>query len=198
PIKAVTVIVLLLYSAIGYSQKPVELKDEGRVYIIDSSSFVPMDSIGPGQFRLSGSVNDKLYFFTPEPVKPYWFRYKLTNPDSVSRDWLLVSYNFSIDEIDLDIFSDIHPPEKDFFRDTISVYNRKLQHKQPVFVLKFSPHETKTVYMRLRNESAFQYVFALYSGPEFFSHFFKEYLVFGLFYGLMLFVFFYSIIYFIF
>jgi len=190
---------LLLSSSLGFSQKTIVLQDDDKVYIVDSASFEQLDSLGPEKFVPSTSnANHKLNFHNPNTDQSYWYRYTLSNEDSVYKEWLLVSYNYSIDEIDLFIHSNKQPAQKEFFRDTISVYNRKLQHKQPVFVLRFLPYETKTIYMRIKNESPYQYVFAVYSEIKFYSHFFQEYLWFGLFYGLMLFVFVYSIIYFIF
>lgn len=190
---------LLLSFSTGFSQKAIVLQDENKVYTIDSTSFEQLDRISPEKFvPATTNPNQKLYFHNPNTKQSYWYRYTLTNQDSKYKEWLLVSYNYSIDEIDLIIRSDKQPASEQFFRDTMSVYDRELQHKQPVFVLEFQPYETKTVYMRIKNESPYQYVFAVYSQIKFYSHFFKEYLWFGLFYGLMLFVLVYSIIYFIF
>jgi signal transduction histidine kinase len=188
---------LFLNQIVCLSQPSIILKDAEKVYQIDSSYFIQLDSIAPGKF-VPSAQNPKLYFYNPDTEQAYWYRFKVSNQDDVFREWLLVSYNYSINEIDLIIYSDLAPPEKQFFRDTIGIYQRKIQHKQPVFILNFKPHETKTVYVRLKNESPYQYVFVVYSEFKFFSHFFIEYLEFGLFYGLMLFVLVYSLMNFIF
>jgi signal transduction histidine kinase len=191
--------IILLNASLCFSQSPLVLDDAEKVYEIDSSGFTQLDSIGPGKFKPSPSGTDnKKFFFNQDTQKAYWYRFKVSNKDSISREWLLVSYNYSIDEIDLLVYSDKSPPEKLYFRDTMSIYQRKIQHKQPVFSLNLKANETKTIYIRVKNESPYQYVFAIYSEFKFFSHFFIEYFQFGLFYGLMLFVLLYSIMNYIF
>ncbi|MFN3406098.1 MAG: sensor histidine kinase [Cytophagaceae bacterium] len=180
-------------------KKPIILSDLNKVYTIDSSHFFHVDSLGLGVFkRLENPPDIRPYFYNSDTKKSYWYEFKVINPDSVIKEWLLVSYNYSIDEIDvLEASGDVINSSK-IFRDTISVYNREFRHKQPVFRLSFKPFEEKNIFIRVKNNSPYQYVFAIYSGSEFFSHFFQEYLLFGLFYGLMLFILLYSIMYFIF
>jgi signal transduction histidine kinase len=191
--------IMLLNATLGFSQSPIILADVEKIYQIDSSCFTQLDSIGPGKFIPTPlNSESKTFFYNQDTHKAYWYRFKVSNKDTVFREWLLVSYNYSIDEIDLLVYSDKGPAEKLYFRDTMSIYQRKIQHKQPVFSLNLKPNETKTIYIRLKNESPYQYVFAIYSEFKFFSHFFLEYFQFGLFYGLMLFVLLYSIMNFIF
>jgi signal transduction histidine kinase len=192
-------LILILSVESSTAQKPLVLEDIEKIYQIDSSCFLHLDSVKypPIKFTAAASQN-KLFFSNPDTEKPYWYTFKVNNPDSVFHEWLLVSYNYSIDEIDMLIYSDMSPFEKQFFRDTMSIYQRKIQHKQPVFTLNLKPGETKTIYLRIKNESPYQYVFAIFSEYKFYSHFFLEYLQFGLFYGLMLFVLLYSIMNFIF
>jgi signal transduction histidine kinase len=196
--KLFLVFFLIICSEPDFAQRPLVLNDPGKIYQIDSSYFTQFDSTKEG-FKITPlSSKSKLFFYNPETEKPYWYRFKVSNRDTLFREWLLVSYNYSINEIDLMIYSNLGPSEKLFFRDTMNIYQRKIQHKQPVFPLSLRPGETKTIYIRIKNESPYQYVFAIFSEFKFFSHFFLEYLQFGLFYGLMLFVLLYSIMNYIF
>lgn len=171
-------------------QHVLSLNDRDLIYTIDSTYFVVTDSLGV-PLRME---ENKLFFSNPDPEKAAWFRFKIRN-NSLVTEWYLVSYNFSVDEIDLIEISAGHKT-KEIFRDTMGIMEREIHHKQPVFTLSFAPGETKEFLLRIKNESSYQYTFGLYSGNKFFSHFFKEYLLYGLFYGLMLFVFLFSLMYF--
>lgn len=198
-IKQLGLFLLLFHCVvISYAKEPIILQDKNVVSLVDSSSFIQLDSIGPGKFKPVPNIFKKAYFYNHDTEKSYWYTFTVINQDSVDKEWLLVSYNYTIDEIDLLVYPESGIMEKQIFRDTMSIYMRELQHKQPVFKLQFKPQEAKTFYVRIKNDSPYQYVFAIYSHQKFFSHFFREYLLFGLFYGLMLFILLYSIMYFIF
>ncbi|MFL5730838.1 MAG: sensor histidine kinase [Cytophagaceae bacterium] len=198
----VILFLMLMYSADAFSvpRSPLLLKDEDKIYLVDSTYFVGMESFDPHTStgkELSGK-NKTLFFYNKDPGKSYWYRFQVRNDYDEPKEWLLVSYNYSIDEIDFLAGSDSGKFESQRFRDTISIYERRFHHKQPVFLLKFLPHETKTVYIRVRNESSYDLAFAFYSHETFSAYYFKEYMLYGLFYGLMLFVLLYSIVNFIF
>ena len=168
---------------------PLVLKEEQTAYTLDSAHFLALDSIGPGLFTEASEPDRQLYFTNTHPEKSYWYCFTLQNNLDEAKDWLLVSYNYGIDEID--VWSDYKSGPQQF-RHTTGVYDRKFGHKQPVFVFHFLPGESKTLYVRIKNEFSYKHVFAVFSYSEFFVHFFHEYLFYGLFYGFMLFVIVYS------
>jgi signal transduction histidine kinase len=169
---------------------PIYITEKTEVYIIDSSNFQEWNPINKTALPATSK------FFRNENVDlSSWYTFKITNTTKAAAEWYLVSYNYSIDLIDLITVSDAGQTEEYHFRDTTSVYNRVVKHKQPVFKVFLKPNETKTYYLRLKNESLYDYVFALYSHEKFLSHFFIEYIEFGIFYGFVFFVLIYSLIY---
>ena len=194
-IQYILIVLLSVLSFNSFAQKVLLLKDGEQIYQLDSSYFVRINNY-PEKITLQKP--DKLFLFNPILDSSYWFRFSIKNEDPVIREWLMVSYNYSIDEIDVITVSESGASEKQLFRNTMSIYDRKIKHKQPVFPIKIAVGETKTVYVRIKNESSYQYVFAFYSEYNFLSYFFREYMLYGLFYGLMLFVFLYSLMNFIF
>lgn len=134
------------------------------------------------------------YFTNADPDQSYWYTFTLSNPYNENKNWYLVSYNFTINEIDL--FE--HNPKDSIVtihRDTINLSNRFINHKQPIFNINLKGNESKQFYIRLKNESSFYYEFAVYTPENFATSFFNEYLSFGLFYGFMAFVLIYNIFY---
>lgn len=169
---------------------PIYLTEKTDVYVIDSSHFQEWNPINK-----TASAPTYKFFRNENTRLSSWYTFKITNSTKTSIEWYLVSYNYSINLIDLIAVSDAGQTEEYHFSDTISVYNRIIKHKQPVFQVSLKANETKTYYIRIKNESTYNYVFALYSHENFLSHFFIEYIEFGVFYGFVFFVFIYSLIY---
>lgn len=172
-----------------YATQTIQLTDSDILYEIDSSYFQgwnPKDST---------TFSTGTLFFKNEHVNAdSWYTFKVSNPGKNSVEWYMVSYNYGIDQIDLISVDEFGRKEEYFFRDTTSVYQRIIQHKQPVFFITLKAGETKTYYLNIKNETTFNYVFAIYSHQKFFTHFFMEYILYGIFYGFLLFVLFYSLI----
>ena len=184
-------LLLPLYSAAftAYSREPLVLTRNHEIVKIDSSVAESWDPATGKTYSLKTK-----YFTNTDHNKSYWYTFKLSNPYNKNKNWYVVSYNFTINEIDLfennpeDSMVTIH-------RDTINLSNRFINHKQPIFNIELKAHQTKQFYIRLKNESSFYYEFAVYTPENFASSFFNEYLSFGLFYGFMAFVLIYNIFY---
>ncbi|WP_018344239.1 sensor histidine kinase [Cytophaga aurantiaca] len=183
---------MLIIGNMAQAETPVYLTGKENLFIIDSANFQEWNPIN----KTASPATTK--FFRNKNVKQSaWYVFKITNTTKTSLEWYLVSYNYSINLIDLVSISDGGQTEEFHFRDTTSIYNRIIKHKQPVFKIALKANETKTYYLRLKNESTYNYVFALYSHEKFLSHFFIEYIEFGIFYGFVFFAFIYSLIYYV-
>lgn len=184
------VLQLMAFNSRVQAVTPVCLNEKSQVSIIDSSYFEEWNPVN----KMAYPPTSK--FFRNKSIDhPGWYTFKITNTSKAALEWYLVSYNYSINEIDLTAVSDAGQTEENQFRDTTSIYNRIIKHKQPVFKISLKANETKTYYLRIKNESTYNYVFALYSHENFSSHFFIEYIEFGIFYGFVFFVLLYSLIY---
>ena len=141
---------------------------------------------------------EKRFMSNPKVAEEYWFRVTIKNNNKELSDWIIVSYFYSVDEIDILIKDSTGKIISQYFRDTMSLYSRLIQHKQPSFSITLNPNETKTVYFRIKNESTYEYNFGIFSHFRFFEVYFIEYLLIGLFYGFMLFALLYSVFNYIF
>jgi len=175
-----------------HAAKTIQLTNNDHVYEIDSSYFQKWDPVANKAYS-SGT----LFFTNEHPHTDSWYTFKISNPGNNYIEWYMVSYNYGIDQIDLISVDESGREQEYFFRDTTSVYQRNIQHKQPVFFIVLKPGETKTYYLNIKNETTFNYVFAIYSHQKFFTHFFMEYILYGIFYGFLLFVLLYSLIHYV-
>jgi signal transduction histidine kinase len=187
----VAVIIALLFTSQTwlFAVEPIVLKDNNTIVKIDSSYALKWDPVS----KSTSSLTSK-YFTNKNPDRSYWYTFKIHNGGKENKNWYLVSYNFTINEIDL-----IEQTPEGLItikhRDTINLKNRFIEHKQPIFNIYLHANETKQYYIRIKNKSSFYYEFALYSPEKFTTAFFHEYLAFGLFYGFMAFVLIYNIFY---
>lgn len=185
----ILVLLFIFNSNSAYSKAPLVLTDAKAILKIDSSVAYGWNPLTEETYSLKTK-----YFTNADPKQSYWYTFKLSNSSNESKNWYMVSYNFTINEID---FYENNPRDSilTIHRDTINLSDRLVNHKQPIFNIQLKPHQTKQFYLRLKNASSFYYEFAVYTPENFATSFFNEYLSFGLFYGFMAFVLIYNIFY---
>ena len=150
---------------------PIVLNNPQIIKILDSSNCEALNIITNNHTHLKNrNLNNTNH------EKSYWYTFLVSNPSNISIDYFLVSYNYSIDEIDL-IKINKGRNETQIFRDTTNIYQRNIVHKQPVFNIHLEPNQTAIYKLRLKNESSYYFEFAFYSPEKFASYFFFEYLV---------------------
>jgi two-component system, sensor histidine kinase LadS len=114
----------------------------------------------------------------------FWLRFSIKNYSSNSK-WLLEILNFDIEDVefyDIKIDSLIRTGYSKKF-DT-----RFNQHKNYTFDLAISEGETKTYLVRLSSPTAFRPVLKISSYSNFISYSNKEYILLGVYYGLLIFI----------
>lgn len=182
-------LLIFSYTSAATDLEPIEITDSTGIVHIDSSFSRLWNPVNKTEHRLSTK-----YFTNKKKDFSYWYTFKIHNATAENINWYLVSYNFTLNEIDfVEIQNGVEKTTT--FRNNQSLYDRLIEHKQPVFSVSVKPDETKQYFIRLKNSSSFYYEFALYSSEKFASSFLKENLEFGLFYGFMLFVLIYNIFY---
>lgn len=179
----------ILFSYRGYSSSVVTLKEQDGVVLLDSNYFESIDNQG------HIIPNKTLFFFTPNETSFFKYRFTLENKTKEPINRVVVSYNYTIDEFRMYFNYSQQGLDTLIFTNTIPLKDRYVHHKQPVIPITLEPGEKVDVEIWLRNESAYQYTFALYSYSEFFTHFMLENMYFGIFYGIIVFVLLFSLFY---
>jgi len=185
-------VLLLFFININFCNaiEPIKINDSTGIIHLDSSITRAWNPLSKSESKLSSK-----YFTNKNKNLSYWYTFSIQNTSNKNKNWYLVSYNFTINEIDLIEVNTDGENSTTEFRNEFSLYERLIEHKQPVFNILLKPNETKKYYIRLKNDSPFYFEFALYSSEKFASSFLKENLEFGIFYGFMLFVLIYNIFY---
>lgn len=193
----VRIFIFIFYSFLNFLVTPLSSEAIAPVVLDNLKAIKMLDS--SNSLSLNITTNEQTHlktrnFNNTNHKKSYWYTFNVSNPTNTSINYFLVSYNYSIDEIDL-IKVNKGRDELQIFRDTTNIYHRNIVHKQPVFNIHLEPFETATYKLRLKNESSYYFEFAFYSPEEFASSFFFEYLIFGIFYGFILYVIIYNLFY---
>lgn len=183
------------FSGAVFAQKPVEINDNipqhilsyGELsYLEDWSNNLTIEDI------LRPEVNSRFKenkFFTPKTQKirsSYWFKFKLKHTSSSQKNWVIEFFDQTID--DLRVF---HPDkgkvyEEDVFGDRYSFSKRHYNHKNFILDLDNKTNETRTYYVRIKSSQSANAIIVLRSVHWFVQYALDEYLVFGLFYGMVL------------
>jgi signal transduction histidine kinase len=182
------------------------LRERNKIYEVSSSFFTVFEDttreMSFEQVNVSSNnfKSSKNTFFKNQNTKSaYWYKFKLKNSSETINNWLLVSYNYAIKEIDVYVIDKKGNLSLQSHNEITSLSERLIYHKQPSFFLDLKQGEEVTVYVRTVHTSTSDYEFAIYSNYHFSSYFFKEYFFFGMFYGALAFLMVYAIVnYFIF
>ncbi len=190
----VFVLALVCLPISTFSLPPLRLVEKDKVYEINNSNFTVFQDTNNLSFAHIIELQDK---FIDSPSKFFrnhrsdasnWFKLKIKNESEVINEWLLVSYNYGIKEIDVYVIDKNQNVTLQPHEEKTSLNERLIFHKQPTFYLDVRKGEEITVLIRTIHASKSDYTFAIYSNYHFSSYFFTEYFWFGAFYGILGFV----------
>lgn len=134
-----------------------------------------------GQFKPNTIYTPKVFNLNSY----YWFRIKIRESSSSKQNWLLEFFDQTIDDITL------YAPDKQNiyhgarFGDQYNFSKREFKHKNFTFKLDNTDNEVKTFYIRLKSSQSASAIIVLRSYKRFLEYAIEEYLIFGLFYGMV-------------
>ncbi|MGN6646419.1 MAG: sensor histidine kinase [Cytophaga sp.] len=182
------------------AQKTLELRNDRLYYPLRSDLFqVFEDKTNAHKSVESIQVErfsyDSTYFLSNKnPSSTYWAKFILTDHSSINHHWFFVSYNYSIDS--LDIFTFQHSKQlfhKQYRFASPDSTTKEIRHKNFTVDFPVPKNDTVIVYIKLKNENATQYDFALVEHKDLFSKSVFEFYLFGLFYGGLIMMTFYHV-----
>ena len=191
---------IFVSSIYTYAQHSLELKDaplsyplrSGLIHVFEDTdnSCTSVESVQTKTFRPANSY----FFSTPNPSSTYWGKFILTDNSSINNHWFFISYNYSIDSLDIFAFkkSTLQFHKKYRFGSPNET-TKEIRHKNFTVDFPVSKNDTLTVYIKLKNKNATQYDFALVEHKDLFSKSVFEFYLFGLFYGGLIMMAFYHI-----
>ncbi|MBY0427468.1 MAG: sensor histidine kinase, partial [Cytophagales bacterium] len=127
------------------------------------------------------------HFSNPRIPSAYWFKINLKN-QSHFESFCLVSHNYGLKEIDVYWVDEKERVYQSHYDRNISVFDRNVVHRQPVFNVPIPEGSAMELFVRVKNGYSSEFAFELYQLNTFISHYTIEYILFGIFYGMLIFV----------
>ena len=183
------------------AESSLVLRERNKIYEITNSYFTVLEDTS--NTMSFAQVNDATedfkhtktkFFKNKNPNGSYWYKFKIKNSSDIINNWLLVSYNYAVKEIDVYVVDKNGNLTLQPHDESTILAERLIYHKQPTFYLDIKHGEEATVFIRTVHSSQSDFEFAIYSNYHFSSYFFKEYFWFGMFYGVLAFLVVFSLV----
>lgn len=204
---SLAILLCMFHITQSYASIPVLLTDETEEWSV-TRSYVDYFEDKSGKLNLSdvlkiaedgnsfktSTAQDLLNIRTSSA---YWLKFNIINSPSNEKGFLVEMFDFDIDEI-----SFFYPDSNGVYKEDKAGFNssfssRKIGHKNVSFPIAFRSDTAVTVFMRFRSEGLNLMEPIIRSYARFIKYGLSEYIMFGIFYGLLLLMIFYNILYFI-
>lgn len=195
---------LLFIVGIGFCNdlKPVLLKGEQRDIWV-KSDYVQVLCDSNNSLHIKDIINNKSFESAHDEIYSdydggvYWLRFELVQDNEENIPYRLEFYDFDIEEIDF-----FHENNNGDIIELRAGYSlpfsaRDLDHKNVSFTVDFGHKKTMMCYLRLETSKRNSLKPVIKTYREAFNYGMKEYLFFGIFYGLFLFMITYNFVYFL-
>lgn len=192
----------LLTPFLGLSQHVVELNDdldeflfnfEYIEFIEDSLGQWTIDDVSSTNFKERFKPSNEEYVdrHVPQTHRPesyYWVRLNIKHPKETQKQWLLEFANQSIDHLEVYIPNKKGGYSKEIIGDNYPFEQRKFLHKNNEVLLPPHLKGANTYYLRIQSRHTNDIVIVLRSLEKFVNYGLSEYILFGVFFGMLLIV----------
>lgn len=147
-----------------------------------SAKFRPSDISTPQNFHIKSA---------------YWYKVSIIDTVSTRKRWILEFFDQTIDDITAYVPGEDGSYQQTKFGARYKFTNRQFHHKNFELNLSLSPGKTYTYYFRIKSQRTADVIIVLRSVSWFIQYALSEYLLFGLFYGMLLIFAFYNLLIFV-
>ena len=127
----------------------------------------------------------------------YWFHLRIENVDHPESAWILAVRYALLDHADLYVVHEDGSVEEFRAGDRVAFSQRALRHRHPTFPILLAPGEGEDLFLRVAGESSMQVPLELMTMKSFLQQAPVEHLGLGIYYGIMVGLFFYNLILFL-
>lgn len=196
----------LLSSTNLYAQQKVDIDSGVNQHIFSYKEIYCLEDTG-GKFTFNQILSPQLSSkFTPSWSSTpqnynlksvYWYRIVIKYPASTNKNWILELFDQTIDDITVYSPTGKGVYQVDKFGALNKFSNRQFQHKNFEVRLNISPGKECTYYFRIKSHQTADVIIVLRTVSWFIQYALNEYLLFGIFYGMILVFAFYNLVMFI-
>ncbi|MCU0428904.1 MAG: hypothetical protein MUF42_02950 [Cytophagaceae bacterium] len=149
---------------------------------VDSSKSMSIDELrqNPNLFK---SVEDVLGISQDNYTK--WIHYRLLDTSSNTHRWILEHYNYRIDSLEILFFQKNSLVAKSNMGDQFAFEERPIQHKNFSVLVPAIKNDTLDVFVKIRSQGLVDYYSILKRQDFFVQYANQEYVLLGLFYGIL-------------
>ncbi len=186
---------LLFFSLLSSAQKIVDIKDQsphhifsyGEVeYLEDKSAALTLqDVLKPSLNKLFKQSNT----FTRKNLNSpsaYWYKFNIKHSSSSKKRWILEFFDQTIDQIQLYVRGNDNQYHLHQYGNQYKFSKRTYKHKNFTFDLPNDTDATKTYYLRIKSSQYINVIVVLRDVNWFMEYALIEYLMYGLFYGMVI------------
>lgn len=191
-------VIVLLFTAISHTlmaQNVVDINDNvphhifqyGEIeYLEDPANKLTLDQVRTpeldARFRPSKTYTPKYYNTT----SAYWFKFRIRHSKSSKVHWMLEFFDQTINDIHLFIPDSGHHYKQYFFGNKYKFGDREYKHKNFTVDLPNASDSVETYYVHLSSARGVNVIIVLRDIHRFIEYALYEYLIFGLFYGMII------------
>ncbi|MCX6182572.1 MAG: histidine kinase [Bacteroidetes bacterium] len=196
---------LMGVSAFGKSAIPttIELKTDKDFFVYQSNISIYEDSNASVSFESVLKKSDSLFsngtkrnFFLEHPASTYWLLFKVKN-STRNKSFRIELYDFDTDDVCCFVSVNSTAFESECNGFARPFEERNVQHKNPGFNLNLQQGDSAVVYLKIKSSRNNLLKPVIRTSQNFMEYSLKEYLLLGVFYGLMLLILIYNLIYFL-
>jgi hypothetical protein len=193
PFKATAI--LLFFSLFASAQRTVEIKDlsphhifsYGEVeYLEDKSTKLTFQDVLKPSFNQLFRQSNTFTRKNLNSPSAYWYKFSIRHSSDSKKRWILEFFDQTIDQIQLYV-----PDKKNVYHvhqygNQYPFSKRTYQHKNFIFDLPNDSDQTKTYYLRIKSSQYISVIVVLRDVKWFMEYALIEYLMYGLFYGMVI------------
>jgi len=188
-------VLLVMYSTVTYAQSMAQVEDEEDEHIytlnelqyyIDSTNLLSFNEISAASFQAKFMQHSDYQNTDFRPNTSYWVRFPLHLDPESKKKWLIEFYDQSIDHLEMYIPQNNGHYSKIHTGDTYKFGNRVFLHKNFEASIDMFADSTVTCYFKVKSHEFADIRIAFRSVNRFIYYVLNEYMLYGMFYGMIL------------
>lgn len=186
---------LMLTTELSYAQKIISINDKvphyifsyGEIeYLEDSTNTLKLTDILKPAVQSKFLINDR---YTPKNyhiTSAYWYKFKIKHSKASAKNWILEFFDQSINHFGLFVPDSNGHYQAHYSGTAYPFSQREYQHKNFIYELNNDADATLTYYVRIKSSQSVSAIMVLRDIRWFVKYALNEYLIFGLFYGMVI------------
>ncbi|MFC4141577.1 7TM diverse intracellular signaling domain-containing protein [Pedobacter mendelii] len=187
-------LILICYGQMTHAQQAVRIQNDsphtmlsfGQIDVLeDAKANLNFSQVISKEFQYKFRSNTLRIPKNDNPQSAYWYRFKIKHNQERSKQWILEFFDQSISELTLFAPDGSGKYKANYYGTNYNFSKRGYDHKNFIYDLNNHTNQTLTYYLRIKSPHSVSTIIVLRDLRWFVSYALGEYLLFGLFYGMI-------------